>query len=272
MKTLVVHIDRDTANTARIKAAFKLAEQFGAHVTACHPIPPVNIYMPASMVPVDAGQVVPQLMEVAKDTAKRLKKDFADTAPKSGATWDWSDSVGEAVDVLIDESRLADLTLVSLAPSSSEVDDPLDLAGDLAVSGGLPVLAVPSSGRLPAKDKPVMVAWNGSLEASRAIRAAMPFLKRASEVVIVEVGEDAPSILPAADLAPYLARHGLKVSTRNHEADDSIGETLMKAAHGIGAELIVMGAYGHSRLREFIFGGATRHLLHQDEIPVLLNN
>lgn len=272
MKTILVHVDRDKANAARVDAAFTLAEMFGAHIIGCHALPPVNIYMPSSMVPVDAGQMVPELMKAAEESAAKLEEQFTAAAPKSESNWEWVDATGEAIDVLMDQAPLADLTLVTLAPTSPRVDDPLDLAGDLAIAGGLPVLAIPSTGTIPAGNKPVMVAWNGSLEAAHAIRAALPFLKRASEVFVIEVGEDKPSTLAAADLAPYLARHGLKVTTQSHEADDDVGETLEKAARACGAELIVMGAYGHSRLREFIFGGATRALLHQDHIPILLCN
>ncbi|MGD8326172.1 MAG: universal stress protein [Sphingomonadales bacterium] len=272
MKTILVHVDRDKANAKRVDAAFSLAEIFGAHVIGCHAVPPVNIYMPSSMVPVDAGQMVPQLMKVAEENAAKLKAAFAEAAPKSEANWEWVDAIGEPIDVLMDQAPLADITVVTLAPPTPRVDDPLDLAGDLAIAGGLPVLALPSNGNIPKGGKPVMIAWNGSLEAAHAIRAALPFLKRASEVFIVEVGEDKPTTLAAADLAPYLARHGLKVTTECKEGDDEVGETLEKAAKACGAELIIMGAYGHSRLREFVFGGATRSLLHQDSIAILVSN
>ncbi|MFZ5608854.1 MAG: universal stress protein [Pseudomonadota bacterium] len=272
IKTILVHVDRDSANHKRCAAAFTLAERFGAHLIACHPVPPANVYVPSSLVPMSAADIIPQLQDIARRTAARLREEFARQAPKAGPGWEWVEETGEPSAVLTDRARLADLTLVSLAPASPKVDDPTGLAGDLAIAGGLPVLALPTGGKTPAKDKPVLVAWNGSMEAARAIRASLGFLQQACEVVVLEVGEEKPATLPAAELGPYLARHGLKVSARRDEPDETVGETILKVAHAVGAEMIVMGAYGHSRLREFVFGGVTRFLLHQNAMPIFVTH
>jgi nucleotide-binding universal stress UspA family protein len=139
------------------------------------------------------------------------------------------------------------------------------------------VLVMPHSGQLPSVGRNVLVAWNASNEATRAITDALPLLKRAKTVTVLVVnpshGFAEHGQVPGADIALYLARHGVNAEVscdENVEAD--IGEWLLSRAADLGSDLIVMGAYGHRRLREWALGGATRTLAGEMTVPVLMSH
>jgi nucleotide-binding universal stress UspA family protein len=149
------------------------------------------------------------------------------------------------------------------------------LAGDLVLSVGRPVLFVPYAGRFPATGKRVLVAWNASREAARAVSDALPLLARAEsfEVVAFEPRPGDHGEVPGADIALYLARHGVKATAARQSAPEiDIGAQILSRAADTGADLIVMGGYGHSRLRELVLGGVTRSMLEAMTVPVLMSH
>ena len=144
-------------------------------------------------------------------------------------------------------------------------------------SSGRPVLAIPYAGRFETLGRRVLVGWNASREASRAVNDALPLLAGASSVVVTAVnprrGLDGHGEEPGADIALHLARHGLKVEVEHTVAPEiEAGELLLNRAAELSSDLLVVGAYGHSRLRETILGGVTRTLLKQMTVPVLLSH
>lgn len=148
------------------------------------------------------------------------------------------------------------------------------IAGGLFASGSL-VLLVPKGARATLKPKRVLVAWDASLEASRAVREPLDILAGANEVRIVMIDpiedERHHGAEPGADVATYLSRHGVKVMVdRLPSSNHSIADVLRQHAVDTGAELMVMGAYGHSRLRERIFGGVTMSMLEEPGLPILM--
>ena len=143
------------------------------------------------------------------------------------------------------------------------------LAGDLALTASVPVLALPQDSKALDFDKPALIAWNGSPEAAHAVRAAVPFLK-GRPVVIVTIGGDEGDFA-AEEAARYLSRHGIHAELRAIERGvETPEERIEKEADALGAGLIVMGAFGRSRLRETIFGGATQYLVTGGRYPLLL--
>lgn len=146
-------------------------------------------------------------------------------------------------------------------------------------AGGLPCIVAPehAATRVPALDT-VAIAWNGSTEATRAAHAALPLLQGARRIVILQ-GEQRPPVrmsawLPPFDLAGYLHRHGMATESRTIHggSEDDIGSALLDAAGEVDAGLLVMGAYGHTRFREWVLGGVTRHVLEHAALPVLLRH
>jgi nucleotide-binding universal stress UspA family protein len=145
------------------------------------------------------------------------------------------------------------------------------------MEAGRPVLIVPNAGVHSRVGERALVAWNGRREAARAVFDALPILRGASDVKVVWVNpqseRERAEDIPAADICTALARHGVKCEATEQVAPrGGVGETLLARAREMGADLLVMGCYGHARLREFVFGGASRHVLGHMPIPVLMSH
>jgi len=166
-------------------------------------------------------------------------------------------------------ARLHDLTVLDAGPRTYDIDH--EMIEKALFLSGRPVIAVPSGyGAFTARK--VIVAWDGSAQAARAANEAMPFLRAAEAVEIVAVGgaaEADPSV-PGAEFAPHLARHGVSVTVNDLPASGRVADTLRAQAGLFRADMIVMGAYRHSRTREFVFGGVTRSLLRDCPVPLFL--
>ena len=153
----------------------------------------------------------------------------------------------------------------------------LDFADMLATDSGRPVLVIPNEPKAPFAAKRILIGWNGRREATRAAFDALPLLKRAEEVKVLWIDpQNEPNTagdLAAADLCAALARHGVKCEeTASVSPKLSVGETLVFESTKFAWDMLVMGCYGHSRLREFILGGATRHVLSRMTIPVFMSH
>ncbi len=147
------------------------------------------------------------------------------------------------------------------------------LAEQLVLVSGRPVVCVPGSNGHAAVGKHVLLAWNQTREASRAVADALPILERADKVTVTTVHTPMTGAGVAADFLDYLSRHGVQAEGHHEIAPDArIGDALVEAADKHEVDLIVMGAYGHSRLREVAFGGATRHVLGHASVPVLMSH
>ena len=194
------------------------------------------------------------------------------------AEWRVADaSFGTAADRIVEQGHCADLVVLTQADpewtSSALLEDP----ERVILSVGRPVLLVPNSGSVAAPPKRVSVAWNGRREAARAVFDALPLLQHAEivDVIGVNSGQDVSphGDLPAAEICAALARHGVKCQSSEASAGSGeVGHELLRQAKAFGADLLVMGCYGHSRLREFVLGGASRHVLRHMHLPVLLSH
>ena len=158
-------------------------------------------------------------------------------------------------------ARLADVTVVSRSGG---------LAGDLAMVSRTPVLALPDATALAMPVGVACIAWDGGDEAANALRAAVPLLQGGAAVHVLTVLTEKAEGFPPTDALRYLARHDIKAELHELQRDASIEESLAAAVAQLGAQLLVMGAYGHSRVREFLFGGVTRYFLEEPTAPPLL--
>jgi nucleotide-binding universal stress UspA family protein len=185
-----------------------------------------------------------------------------------------STSISGAADQLGRLARRFDLAVVAQPGREKSMPDEVVDEGVLFESGR-PVIFVPYIQKTGVKLDRVMACWDGGRAAARAIADAMPFLKKAKQVDIVIVAGKAGKSdeVPGADLAQHLARHGLKVDVKRITSPDiDVASTILSYAADSGADIIVMGGYGHSRLREFVLGGATRGLLESMTVPVLMSH
>lgn len=261
--------ERNSAKLA-VDLAAKMRSHLAGLALAYDPITPA--YSMAAPIPTD---FMVSAREQAVEDAKKAAAGFEEIARIAGLSVETRVSdvmVGDGFGGIIDNCKLCDLVVVG--QDNPDQREPLRdvLTEAVMFQAGVPTLLVPHAG--PAEFKPdhAVIAWNGGTTAAGAVRAAMPLLDNAKKVtvVIVEGGRKRAEI-PGTDLATYLARHDLDVTVRTiGRASTGIGQTILDFASDEGADWIVMGAYGHSRLREFILGGTTARILKSMTLPVLM--
>lgn len=248
-----------------------LATRFNAHLVgfcAADITPPV---MTPDGVVID-GEIMRQEREEIEQGLKLLHREF-DAAAGTTASHEWRDSVVNPTRLLIETARVADL-IVTGSDASLTLGHPecsVNLA-DIVLQAGRPVL-VAANGAKRIFTNTALIAWKDTREARRAVVDALPLLCQASEVVIVTVDRDADTLTQESinDVAVFLRRHGIKARSEII-TDKSESESLIRFAKSVGAELVVSGAYGHSRLREWVFGGVTRSLLSEDNFTRLMSS
>ena len=271
-KTLVVHLDAGARCAERLELGLALAQRFDAHLVGVLALEPVWI---PSYARAEAGEAVLQIERQRRGDAERgAQRLFREACARHGAVKaEWRFSAHDPLHAVRLSARYADLVLIGQPGPDGEGR----FAEELLLSAGRPVLLVPYAGRFPDTGQRVLVAWNASCEAARAVTDALPLLERAKSVEVVAFDPDRSGAdhgeLPGADIGLYLARHGVKVSvSRQAGAGLDVGSQLLSRAADSGADLIVMGAYGHSRARELVLGGATRTLLESMTAPVLMSH
>lgn len=267
-KTIVVHLDSRPRRAERLALAFTLAERYGAHLVGLFALEAARI---PSYALAETGQLVVEIERKRRgEEARAAEAEFRQAARRTEASAEWRLSMDDAAAALQLSARYADLVIAG-QPEPQEAAGSR-LAGELVLGAGRPVLFVPYAGRFADAGRRVLIAWNASREAARAVTDALPILTRADsvEVVAFAPGGDHGEI-PGADLAHYLARHGVKAAaSRDLAPDVEIGARILSRAADAGADLIVMGGYGRSRLRELVLGGATKSILEAMTAPVLM--
>jgi nucleotide-binding universal stress UspA family protein len=262
-------------NDGDLRVAATLCEQIDAHLSvltlALAAPPPVGEY---------AAMVSDVWLEQRQADLKELKQrnvavsDFLSAqAVSSDLSTEYKD-IAWADEAIGRRARHADLTVLGPEMLGHEALKDKTIEGAL-FSSGRPMLVVPAGTHPTLKPRKVMIAWDGRLEAARAVREAIEVLVAADEVRVVLVDPKANErdhgAEPGADVAAYLARHGVKVTVdRLPSQGMTVAEVLRRHAGDTAAELLVMGAYGHSRLRERIFGGTTRSMLEETTVPVFM--
>jgi nucleotide-binding universal stress UspA family protein len=270
MKSILLYANEDPGQEHRLQAALDLGRAHGAHIT-CIQVTPYASFVIGS--PYGAVYAAPWLTEEINRTRTETRTRLEERLRREDVPWSWTEADGDPAQSIVDQSRLADLIVLSLPGAEATAsNDALALAGETVVHARSPVLAVPSTGRRIESFGPALVAWNGSPEAAYALRASLPMLKIASAVHVVTVVDGSASTgFPATQASEYLSRHGVNSELREVTSGDrAVGDVVAEQAVAVGAGYIVMGGYGHSRFREAVLGGTTRSLLQQDGIPLLL--
>lgn len=275
IKDLLVHADASDAFESRLRYAIELAKNSNAHLTALYIVPryAVHAYVGMSM---DPG-IIQASNEREWDEARATQQKFENMTKVEDINVEWRVEEGEPVHHLNNHGRYFDLMIIG--QTNPEWDDDLftGLADDLVISLGRPVLVVPYAGTAVKNTSRILVAWDGSHSAARAVNDAMPFLKAAELVEVMTISPEKTTLdegdIPAADISLHLARHGVKATAQSlHAKDMTAGDLILSHASDFGADLLVMGAYGHSRFRELILGGVTRNLLKHMTLPVLMSH
>ena len=274
-KDLLVHVDDSPSCQARVDAAIELACGFDAHLTALYLIP--EIVLPVAVEGYMGADVYGDIEQKERERGEAAFDRFRQVAEAGDVEYDTridSGTFPEFADRLEIHSRYADLLIVG-QPDQGDDGSLLPSPGDVTLKAAGPVLTIPFIGMQPGFGKRPMIAWNASREAARAVKNAMPFLERADAVDVVTFrpreGRDAHGELPGADIALHLARHGIQVDVQRLDGEDiDVGNALLSHAADRDSDLLVMGCYGHSRLREWVLGGATRTILRSMTMPVVM--
>ncbi len=278
-KTVLVHCN-DLSRVERVVASgVQLAEQFQAHLIGLSVSPPILI-VPTGTPGVPDTVVIDERRQAYRKHNPEMQAAFESAVRGRSLVAEWreADAGGSTVvDVVLRHARAVDLIVAPQADTQWSGSPHLDVADRLAMESGRPVLIVPNEGLCTGFGEKVLAAWNAEREAARAIFDALPLLQRAKKVQVVWVNPQSEGgtadAVPAADICEALARHGVKCeATQAIRPRANVGRTLLEHAVESGADLLVMGCYGHSRLREFVLGGATRHVLDHMSIPVLMSH
>jgi nucleotide-binding universal stress UspA family protein len=273
-KTVLVHADLSAHAAQRLRLAAQLARDFDAHLVGAAMTGVSRfLYQDSS---IDLTRTVLALqMEALRSQAERALADFDAAAAAAGVNSFERRLVDDDPNgALAQHGRYADLVVVSQAdPDDADARLFPDLPEYVMLNGGRPVLVVPYAGRFESLGGHALLAWDGSIEATHATAHALPLLKRMRKVTVAVFN---PGIdhgaQPGADIALYLARHGIAADVAVQPTALDVGNALLSMAADVGAELLVMGGYGHTRFRELLLGGVTATVLRTMTIPVLMSH
>lgn len=275
-KNLLVYLDDRAGCAARLAMAIELARAHDAHLTGLY-VAADPILTGGLQVEVPA-QFLASIEEQIVRRAQAVIAQFTETVEKSGLTAD-SRTVrcpaSQIPEIVSLHARYADLAILGQPEPGSVADDDGHLAESVVLSSGRPALVVPYIGAGTRLGRRVLVAWDAEREAARAVNDALPLLQRAEKVTVLVIGphqgDHGPE--PGADIALHLARHGVPAEAQHLAIGDlSVANALLSRLVDLDIDLLVMGAYGHSRLREWILGGVTREIFQQMTVPVLMSH
>lgn len=271
-QTIVVHVDRAPNSEARMALAAQLAVMDESHLVGVA-FTGVPRYMRAGGLFEHGGALIEDYMNHACQRAAAALGRFEAIAARAGiASREQRRLDEDAYSGLCQQARYADLLVLGQADPDDREEGGLlqDLPEHVVMHCGRPVLLVPRSGSVNSIGQRPFLAWNGSLEAAKAASAALPMLQRAEEVTLAVFGDVDAAGEPGADMALYLARHGVKVQVQHRPTPVDTGHAILSLAVDRSCDVLVMGAYGHSRFRELMLGGATRTILATAPLPVLM--
>ncbi|MEO6898205.1 MAG: universal stress protein [Caldimonas sp.] len=276
IKTILVHLDPTPRCAVRVSIAAQLARSFGSHLVGLAPTGRADITLSMSSAIPDGLEFVQLSARYLRGRAEASADAFrARVEPLVLPSFEALIVQDQPVDAVVELGRCSDLVVVGQSEPGTVIESvERDFAQQVLMNVGRPVIVVPFAGEFASVGRRVLVAWNGGREAAVAARDALPFLQAANHVELLSIGRlqgDTGGRRNGLDDAQrWLARHG--VDARCREASDAgdVGETLLSRAADLGADLVVMGAYGHSRMRQWALGGATRSMLAHMTVPVLM--
>lgn len=277
-KSILVHLNNEERVARLIGAATQLALPANAHLTGLFVVPAAPAKSP--LLPMISSGAIQSALGAYRKTGAGIRKalEAATAAEPVVAEWRLYDAKRSGyIEAVLTHARTADLVVAAQKESDWDYADMFDIPDWLAMESGRPVLVVPNAGDMKTVGERVLVAWNNSRESTRAVFDALPVLTRAKAVTVLVVEEaDKPETkgeLVGAEICATLARHGVKATAQQVKpgrGDAGVELLTQVAAHK--CDLLVMGCYGRSRFREFVLGGATRHILHHATVPVLMGH
>ncbi|MCO4092921.1 MAG: universal stress protein [Sphingorhabdus sp.] len=272
MKSVLLHINDDDGLEARMQVALDIVRATGGHLTCLH-VTPIQTFVGADGfgAAYAAGELIAALERKEMLARGQIETQLA----AEGVSWSILQETADPAVSLLNHSGLSDIIVLSSPRKAKGQGATFGVIGDVVIKSRTPVLAVPDSSRSFDINGTAVVAWNGSIESANAIRLAVPMLTLASEIHIVTVEEEKEdaNYLPSTAASEYLSRHGLTSTLHAiplQSASGSSAEVLVGKTVKLGADYLVMGAYGHSRIAQYFFGGVTRFMLRDAPFPLLI--
>ncbi|MGE0628572.1 MAG: universal stress protein [Hyphomicrobiaceae bacterium] len=275
IKTILVHLNNERRADVLLDVAAAIAAASGARLIGTFAMPPLRIYGGS---PAEAQRIADDKRKL-EEMRERLRGIFQAKLADAAVAGEWlalqADESGAGA--LVSRCRSADLVVASQADPDFDWSSDIDIPQNLIMESGRPVLLIPYAGTFKTIGRRVVLAWNDSRESARAAFDALPLMTADTEADVVwfSPGQTASSTAKASTeaMAATLERHGIKANARQSFASDiAVGSEMLNHAADSGADLLVMGCYGHSRLREMLLGGATREILGSMTIPVLMSH
>lgn len=279
LKDLLVHLDGTPQSAARLDLAVDLARRHEAHLTALYV---VDIGLPLiAMGDASGGAAIAGVIDDMRNASlaegSRIEASFRERLRREALPGEWRQAEGMLGELIALNARYADLVILGQENPETSVPGSVGLPGDVLFGCGRPVLVVPYAGSFTSVGQRVLIGWNASRELARAVNDALPLIAKAASATVLaanpKVATDRHGEEPGADIALHLARHGVTVTVEHRVAPDvPDADLILNQAADMSADLLVIGAYGHSRLREFVLGGVTRTILKQMTVPVLMSH
>jgi nucleotide-binding universal stress UspA family protein len=267
IKDILVHVDSSPANDARVLLALHLARRLQAHLTGLFVIPSPDLFIPPDD-PAGAMTIATAFSSL-QEAAVTLREQFLAMLQADQARGRWIRVTGSPSVLITRAASAADLVILGQPdPAGPTI---LESPADVIVGCGRPVLLVPYEGQFLEIGRHIVVAWNGSREATRAVHDALPLMEMSNDVAVVSVNPNDELKEMGSDLVHHLTHHGVNaVAEMIEEKETKATDAVLARAASFGSDLIVMGAYSHSRLRELILGGMTQDMLRRMTRPVLM--
>ncbi|OUR78587.1 hypothetical protein A9Q83_06830 [Alphaproteobacteria bacterium 46_93_T64] len=272
IKTLLLHLTNDKNLDSRIELALRLAVENEAHIKGVYTITPAA--PPTSFM----GYIPPEFVErtraIESENAEVTSTKLKLAAKEAGISCAVMKEEGYALDIINAHALAADLVVIGqVDPDDDKSAQYRYLADEVVISSAQPVLAVPYAGNHLGFGKHILVGWNNTREASIALHNAMVFLKKAEKITLLSINPSTDQSAENAAVLAHLERHSVQAEMKvGHWKDVSVGNALLDSLVDLNADMLVMGAYGHSRIREMILGGATQEILEQMTAPILFSH
>ena len=273
IKSILVHVDNSSRSRACLDATLSLIDMSDAHVTGI--ANRMAAYIPAyaaAQIPPEAFTVFDQEQDRMLKVARQEFEEALTTVAKLNRS-SWEVGEGELATTISSRARFHDLVILRQEIDDNDAGVYEGVPDEVILTAGRPVLVIPYIDYGDTLGKSILIGWSNTRESARAVKDAMPFLKRADKVSIFSANPKEGEDVPGAELARYLSEHGIKAEvSRTSSNDMDVGDLLLNDVADNGHDMIVMGGYGHRRIRQMILGGVTNHLLKHMTVPVLFSH
>lgn len=273
LRSILLHLDASARSAERLLLARELASQLDSEITALYAAVPSYLDLPFALGDGPAG-ALPMLQQLDADRRSAARALFDRSNSTAMPTMHWRELEGELPIVgVVHQALVADLLVLGQYDGNDlqALGVPSDFVASVLIASGKPALVVPCAGRFETLGQRILIAWKPTREAARAVSSTIPLLQRAQHIHL-SVEADPRSAADVRDLEAWLRLHDVEAKIERHAnvPSEAPGEGLLSLAADVGADLLVMGCYGHSRARELVLGGASRTVLRAMTLPVLM--